>query len=525
MMFSAAAARRTNFALTRSLRTPTTISRNITLSAQSRPLRHLPIAKTPNAYISTPSLFPSPSRHVLKSPIQTRSLSYLQRTRLGVRHARKGIWRKNPVLLPIALVSVLGASLFFAYIVYIELTENAPQYHKFPPEVAKPLRQAIYYTDVDLNPREAMKYYKQALVAATAVGMHPLSDDIVGIPLKAAEMLEEAGMVEQAIKYLSQLQSVMLKNVEKGRKAAAERKEILDKHDMKVEEQVAKKKKTEANTFPHAMQPTFGVSNPQILDDYEHMQQHEEWEEQQRDKAMKKIVGISLKIAELYTTDQMHDLKKAESAQEKAVELAMKELTYRQASGLPVHGKLVEDDDEDAEPTPWLTTTEVSVCLSDLAQTYLATGHEDLSLPLFLRALELLRAEDLGQPTCRQLHMITNIAVALGVRAMIPFRVEDPEAARQQTLANAKTWALKGIAMFDEIPDDIRGPECTLSRLFMKHNLGEWAERAGNWPEAKKWHKEAVKECKEFYKDQAMDTEDDLLYNTVHEAWHRVASK
>ena len=113
--------------------------------------------------------------------------------KLGFREASKGIWRKNPILLPIALISTAGMALLFAYIAYVEVTHVGPQYHKFPPPVAETLRTAVYYTEVDLNPPKALQAYKDALRIGMEMGMHPFSDEVLGIKLQVAMMLEKGG--------------------------------------------------------------------------------------------------------------------------------------------------------------------------------------------------------------------------------------------------------------------------------------------------------------------------------------------
>ncbi|KAL4811376.1 hypothetical protein BDV18DRAFT_129186 [Aspergillus unguis] len=523
MMLSAAATRRTSCALTRNLRTPTTpttISRKIAFASQPRPLRRLPVSKTPNGYSTPQPLLSLPYRHALSPSIQTRSLSYLQRTRLGLRHASKGIWRKNPILFPLAIISVIGASLFFAYLAYIEVTQNAPQYHKFPPKVAKPLRQAIYYTDVVLDPRLAMKHYKEALRIALASGMHPYSDELVGIQLKVADMLEQAGQVDEAIKQLELTRKNLINWVEKTRKEAAARKEILDKHDKKVEEQAAQKqKKIDAGNPP--VHTTFEVNDPQILDDYERLLEQEAWVVRQQDKAMKKAVGISIRLGELFASDYIQDVKRAEAAHEKAVELGLAELAYREGSGLPTGGGLDGDPDE-AEDR--LTNSEVAVALLGLGQIYMNSGHASLTLPVYNHALKMCLMEEREHPTCLQIHVMTNIAATLGMRAMLPFPDEkNPEASRREVLESAKKWALETLNEYEKIPESERQEGCSISYLYLAHSLGEFAEHLGDMPDAKKWHKEALDVGKKFYEDTKTDPEVSALYQELQKAWERVS--
>ncbi|KAL4787710.1 hypothetical protein BJX76DRAFT_318160 [Aspergillus varians] len=518
-MLSAAAARRTSCALFRNPRTPTTLSsRTIAFSTHPRPLQCLSKPDTSNPYSrlrSSPSISP---RHVLNASHQTRSLSYIQRTRLGLRQASKGIWRKNPVLLPFAVVSVIGASLFFAYIAYIEVTENAPQYHKFPPAVAKELRHAVYYTDVYLDPQKALKYYKSALKAALQVGMHPYSDEVLGIKLQVAKMLEQAELLKPAAELLERTKTEILTWVDNGRKQVAQRKEAQEEHEKRLEESAKKPQAgTRTDNLPeHKLQ----INNPQVLDTYEKIKELDEYEDKQRNKAIKKAVGISIKLAELYASDHLQEIKKAETAAESAVELSMKELALRQSLGLPL-----SSSDEDDQNTAWLTRADVVVALAELGQVYFATDKAEFAVPLFLRALELLRQDEGPNPTCRQVMLMGDVAAAMGTRAQLPFRVENPEAARKQTVDNARQWATKALEMNDTIPEDEKDENCHLSCVHVKYSLGEFAEQQGKLKEAEKWYRQGLDSAHEYVGVTTDDPEGSELLHLLQTALERVSKK
>ena len=72
----------------------------------------------------------------------------------------------------------------------------------YPEPVAQKLRRAIYYTNMDLQPRKAYRYYLQALELAAEHGMDPFSDAIMGVKVQCAAMLEEAGAWSSAVKVL-----------------------------------------------------------------------------------------------------------------------------------------------------------------------------------------------------------------------------------------------------------------------------------------------------------------------------------
>ncbi|RDW93361.1 TPR domain protein [Aspergillus mulundensis] len=495
------AARRTSCAFIRNPRTPATLSRTIAFS-HPRPLQHLPKTKASNLY-SEPRSSPSPIlRHVPSFSHQTRSLSYLDRTRLGLKQASKGIWRKYPFLLPFAILGVIGSTLAFAYIVYVELFHNAPQYHKFPLEVVKPLRKAVYYTDVMLQPQLAVKYYKEALKAAAAVGMDPFSDEVIGIKLQVADVLERSGNVKPAINVFEMTKKEMVEWVQKGRENAAERQKLLDEQ-MKMVEKESKS---------HAKLDTkLEINNPQILDTFEQIQAGEENLKQQQDKCIKKAVGISLKLADLYDSDHMQDSKKSEEAAEAAVDLSMKELQYRENAGLPV---CKADPDAEEHKTPYITQREAAMALSSLAQIYRNRDESGLAVACYMRALDLLRAEEGPVPTCSQARMIGDIAsiltmqsvkAAAAVQSMGPTKNEGSEAARDHLIKHAEEWAMRGDEVQSKVPANKRNEHCKEACMTAKYMLGHLAQVQGNLEEAEKHFRTALAVANELDEPRARE--------------------
>ena len=75
-------------------------------------------------------------------------------------------------------------------------------FHNYPEEVAKKLRRALYYTNTDLQPQEAIKYYKQALQIAEEMEIDPFSDEIMGVKIQVAKLMEDVGQIGKAIQVL-----------------------------------------------------------------------------------------------------------------------------------------------------------------------------------------------------------------------------------------------------------------------------------------------------------------------------------
>jgi hypothetical protein len=388
----------------------------------------------------------------------TRHLTVAQKIRMKYREASKGVFRKNPVLLPLAIFSVVGGIAVFAYVSYVEVTRVQPQYHKFPPQVADQLRTAVYYTEIDLNPPKALKAYKEALRTAVEMGMHPFSDEVLGIKLQVAMMLEKSGLVKPAVEVLERTKTEALKWIEEGRKAESA---LVDKSK-------AGGVPVKANVSPENAQTN--EDSPQ--DAEEQLKEMQEFEAKQRDRALKKVVGIEMKLAELYSSEYIQDEKKAEDAQVAAVELCLKEMHRRQSLGLPVGGG---EGDSDA----WLNMTEIATALVELADTYTAKDRSELAMPLYLRALEMIRVAEGDSPSCKQVVLLNSVASAMAGQAQIPAKPRSQEkqtVSREQTIDAARQWAQKAIDVAARIQPPVRNEECDMTCIAATYNLGEIAE-------------------------------------------------
>ncbi|KAJ5454506.1 uncharacterized protein N7458_005462 [Penicillium daleae] len=389
----------------------------------------------------------------------TRHLTVAQKIRLKYREASKGVFRKNPILLPLAIFSVVGGIAVFAYVSYVEVTRVQPQYHKFPQQVADQLRTAVYYTEIDLNPPKALKAYKEALRIAVDMGMHPFSDEVLGIKLQVAMMLEKSGLVKPAVEVLERTKTEALNWIEEGRKAEAA---------------AADKSKTGQAPVKAKISP----ENVQIdgLEEAEkQMKEMREFEARQRDRALKKVVGMEMKLAELYSSEYIQDEKKAEDAQVAAVELCLKEMHRRQSLGLPVGGGTADEGDSEA----WLNMTEIATALAELADTYTAKGRSELAMPLYLRALEMIRVAEGDSPSCKQVVLLNSVASAMAGQAQVPAKPRSGEkqtVSREQTIDAARQWAQKAIDVAAQIQSPVRNEECDMTCVAATYNLGEIAE-------------------------------------------------
>jgi len=449
-------------------------------------------AKIPHHHASSRSLFttsrPSPIRSKygrqptssqLLPPTQyprtqARLLTFVQRVKRGLREGSRGIWRKNPILFPFAVASAVSGAAFFAYVIYVKVTRIDPQFHNFPPEVADALRSAIYWTEIDLKPTKALEWYKEALRVALEKGMHPFSDEVVGIKLQVALMLEKAGLVDPAVEVLERTKAECLDWVERGRR----RKMIRDRELAGKKEKEKEKEKE-----------TITIDDPDVLEAERKRKEQEEWEERQTDKILKKVVGMHIKLAELYASDYIQDEKKAEAAQVAAVELCLKEMRRRQSLGLPVGGGSADND-------AWMNLTEIATAMEELASTYSKQEKHELAIPLYMQALAMIKEHEGESTTCKQVVLLNNVASAMAGQAQKPLRASkvnpsNQPLTREQIIDSAKQWAQKALDVAAKIQPPIRDQDCDVSCVAASYNLGELAEMLDQHGEAEKRYREA----------------------------------
>ncbi|KAL4955712.1 hypothetical protein BDW69DRAFT_160080 [Aspergillus filifer] len=490
-MLSAVAARRASSAVLRSPRTPTLPTRSIAFSAHPRPLQpQLPLRNS-KIYTQLESQRFTIPRHVLNLSLQTRSISNLQRLRIELKQGSKGIWRKHPFVLPFAIFCLVVVISLFSHAVYLEVTKTQPRIAKFPAPVGKELRKAIYFTEVNFQPKKALQHYQEALKLAPENGMHPFSNEVVGIKLKAAEMLEQAGAMHQSIRTLELLQENIVKWVTKGRAEAAKQKERLEEQEKVIQELKAKKAATKPKSVTAAV-PELKIDNPEVIESYERLKEVARWEEEQRYENIKRAVGISIKLGELYEHRDVQDVKKAEAARESAVELSLKELAYREAQNLPISGVGSASSDEARDSAiPYVTRTEAAIALNTLGRHYRENEYLEGAVAVLLRSLYLIREDEGSDPTCRQVDVMSEVAATMGIRAEMGFQTEDPERSRTEYLNNASQWSQKVLHLDESIPEEEKDVLCHSSCVMAMFNLGEMAMMLGDEKAAQKWFKRA----------------------------------
>lgn len=348
----------------------------------------------------------------------------------------KSLFRDYPFQIVFASIAVLSGSFAVIYANYRYQNYIIASFHKFPEPVAVKLRRALWYTNEDLQPKEALKYYRQALQIAEELGMDPFSDEIMGVKIQVAGMMEKIEQYSKAIQVL----------------------EILRRDSLQWMEQLGGKEENKAK----------------------------------RSRVLKKLVGISIKLGELYSQPVIYNRDMAESRLVWAVETVLKERQRRDTL------KISED-----EEGSWLSDSEIGAAMEALAHTYEDKDQHHLATPLFLQALSLH-----GTSSCHSVILMNNLATCLAqqsprmakaaqefARSQTVTSAEQPAqppVTRESMISNAQTWAQKAIDVAAKIQPPERDEECDMGCAVALHNLAEFAEMKGDVALARKKYTEAI---------------------------------
>ncbi|KAI9768854.1 MAG: hypothetical protein M1840_004668 [Geoglossum simile] len=194
------------------------------------------------------------------------------------RDAARQLFNKHPYSVSLAAFCILSSAGLLVYANYYYQTYIIGVFQPFPEPVAKPLRRALYYTNISLSPKDALKYYKQALATADELGMDPFSDEILGVKIQVAALMEKIQQYEKAIEVLEIVRGDCLKWIE-----------------------------------------ALG-GNP--------------GNEGKRTRVLGKTVGISVKLGDLYANYYVQDKETAEERLVWAVETVLKEKKRREEEGV-----------------------------------------------------------------------------------------------------------------------------------------------------------------------------------------------
>ena len=236
------------------------------------------------------------------------------------------------------------------YANYIYKRYMIDQFHTFPEPVAAKLRRALYYSNIDVAPHDAIRYYREALAVADEQGMNPFCAEVIGIKTQLASFLEKIQQYHKAIEVLELVRADCIRWVE-------------DRGGL------------DGNAG-------------------------------QRTMVLGRTVGMSVKLGELYAGEHVMDRDLAEDRLAWAVETVLKEKRRREQEGVKEgEGPWMSDEQVGGSLEGKRLAMRVVIrmlslnaarlmTVTALANNYEAKDQHYLSAPLYLQALTLIPTSD-----------------------------------------------------------------------------------------------------------------------------------
>ncbi|KAG8529556.1 uncharacterized protein KY384_006193 [Bacidia gigantensis] len=338
--------------------------------------------------------------------------------------------------------SILAGMLGLVYVNYFYKVYILDQFAAFPEPVAQQLRKAIYFTNMDLQPPRALKYYQQALQLAAQMGMDPFSDAILGVRIEIAFLFEKANARPAAIRVLEDMREKMS--------------DWLEKRD------------EEGNVIGEPVEAKPGEEGGE--EDAEKVLENVRYRRLRRTEVLKKTVRIAGRLGDFYSEGVALDPELAEERMVWAVTALLREQKRRDDVG-------VKDGEGE-----WFGHEEVRAALESLGTHYASQRKNYLAAPLFLQALGVG-----GNKDCHAVVTMNNLAAALALQnpGMISGQ---PAASATQQLDDASTWAKKALQLAQEIRPPQRTEECDEGCAVATVNLGDFAALGGNTLQARAYY-------------------------------------
>lgn len=255
---------------------------------------------------------------------------------------------------------------------------------------------------------------------AAKLGMQEWSDEILGLKIQVAAMFEIVGRLDKAVEVLE----IIFNDAQA----------FIDKQD------------SLRNTLSEEGPPPPGTRDPQS-----------------RTRVLKTVIGIAIKLAELYSNDKLGMRDVAEEKLVWAVTTTLKENSRRQV--------LTQEQLSNDEGV-WMSDVEIAASLESLAEHYLHTQRNYLAAPLYLQAVGLVPPQKQDCHTCT---LMNNLATALLKQNPPPGYSHLPPTSSPEAASSARAWAEKAIQVAGGISGEGRTEECDQARVTAMVNLGEIA--------------------------------------------------
>jgi tetratricopeptide (TPR) repeat protein len=298
-----------------------------------------------------------------------------------------------------------------------------------------------------------VKYYKEALRVADEIGMDPFSDEIIGVKIQLAALMEKVQQFRRAIDIL----------------------EIVKRDNLRWVEELGSKPGNEGK----------------------------------RTRVLGRTVGISVKLGELYANQYVDEKEAAEERLVWAVETVLKEQKRRQEEGVkPEEGEWMDPEQiggtlealghmYEEKNQHYLAAPLFLQALTLSPPTSCHTAVLSMSLPIFISSFFTDRS-------------VNNLSISLAQQAPPPTPGQPP-VSRPALVSNARAWAEKAVALAAKCAPPERTEECDMACAVATHNLGEFAEMDGNITEARKKFEEAKSLAKAIgFQEGVINAEDSL---------------
>ncbi|ERS99364.1 hypothetical protein HMPREF1624_04564 [Sporothrix schenckii ATCC 58251] len=385
------------------------------------------------------------------------------------------LYRSNPEELVLALAVLVASAFVIAYVARIYFSYfNSKQFTRYPPEVAKCLRRALYFSNYAPDPKRALKNYRQALEACDELGLDPFSDDVLGIRIQLASWLERIQSYDASIKILELLLADCRRWVD-----------LMEK-----DEKDGKAGQATAGTLSPRLPPPLltGKSAKEAEDSGVDMTAATETVWGRRSRILRKAIGVSVKLGELYADEHVLLADKAHERLVWAVDAALQEFQRRATAGT-----------KDGEGE-WMSPVEMGAALESLGHSYESRSQFHLALPLFFQALRVC------SDPCHSAVIMNNLAVSFAQHPVQPpyetlvgSVVETPAVGKEITqqeaqrayYETAQRWATNAHQHATDTSGDARTPECDEACVVALCNLGDIAALLGDAREATKRFSEA----------------------------------
>ncbi|KAI8950649.1 TPR domain-containing protein [Xylaria longipes] len=427
--------------------------------------RHQSSSTDKNASKQKPPM--PPSKLILRALRQ--GLSFRPLFRAFRSQNLRTLFRQSPEELVIAILLLCGCAAVSVYVVYAYFNYfQSRQFTRFPPDIAKSLRRALYYSNYAPDPKLALKYYKLALEQCTAARLDPFSDEVIGVRIQLAAWLEKIGNFKNSIEVLEALLQDCKKWVEVMEKSVQDG--LIDKSGRLIS----------ATT----VQPSTPKEGDQSSG--EEIEPENLWAK--RTRVLGKSVGISVKLGELHADDHVLQGDAAGEHLIWAVETVLKELQRRQVEG-------VKEGEGD-----WMSPEQIGGALEALGNHYESKSLHYLAAPLYLQAVTLSPPN-----SCHTAVLMNNLAISLVQQPIqSPLDTQPTPGSGNQSqpitqvptratlVASARSWALQALATAQKVTGESRTEECDEACAVAMCNLGDIASMAGDVEEAKRRFRESL---------------------------------